>query len=121
MTGWCKGCRCQKCRDAHNADLRRRRRRKSAVASISWYQRKKLLQLITDGVNLVEAARSVGVMVQSVHALRRRSEAWAAALDAALIAGRDPSLEHGREMTYRHHARNAEPHTRKGRTVTTRI
>lgn len=64
--------------------------------------RDRLLELLRDGMPMRDACDRVGATNKQVAAYARAHSDWNAALDAALMAGRDPALSHGVYTTYRH-------------------
>ncbi|MGW2841866.1 hypothetical protein ACWCWD_29275 [Streptomyces sp. NPDC001493] len=63
--------------------------------------RAELLRLLLSSTPLAVACGAVGVSVNQVYGYRRFDQGWATALDEALMAGRDPSLEHGTHKAHR--------------------
>lgn len=96
---WRAGCTCHACRRAHSHETRTRR----AAARLQWWQTRQapLLQALADGAPWADALAEAGVSSQAVHAHRKRSPQFAADLDRALMAGRDPRLDHGRAGAWR--------------------
>lgn len=96
---WRAGCSCEACRAAHNAESRDMRE----AARVEWWADREapLLEALAGGVPWREALAEVGATAQAVTAHRYRSPAFAAALDAALMEGRDQSLEHGTAGAWR--------------------
>jgi superfamily II DNA or RNA helicase len=65
--------------------------------------RERLLNLLRAGATMRVACETAGVTTKQVAAYARAHPDWSGALDAATMAGRDPSLEHGTHRTYRYH------------------
>jgi hypothetical protein len=92
--------RCIACRESRKGkDWERRRAIAEAVFPPRL--RSRLLGLLRAGVPLREACEDVGVSVNQAHRFASYNESWGEALDAALMAGRDPGLAHGTEHAYR--------------------
>lgn len=111
------GSRCEPCRVAR---IEPDRRRKKAIAAARFPPRvrEQLAARLAAGEHLTDVCADLDVTQQRVHGWRYRDEAWAERLDEALMAGRDPELEHGTHGAYRHgrcrcpecrEARNAPP------------
>lgn len=90
---WRAGCPCDDCLAAHNAEIAELRE----AARFAWWadREKSLLEALASGERYSEALERLDITAQAVTAHRRRSPAFAAALDQALMAGRDPDLQHG--------------------------
>lgn len=99
---WRTGCRCDSCRDAHNRNLRRYRRR-HAAQTLPPSTRRSILAAIRAGTPLVVAAAQAGTTQQRIWALARAVSQFGAHLDAALMWARDPAVPHGTPSGYRHH------------------
>jgi hypothetical protein len=92
--------RCAVCRiERRRADADRRRR--IAEAALPERTRLALLDVLRSGVPLSTACEGFGVSTVAVHRFRAHDAAWGLLLDEALMAGRDPNLEHGTEWAYR--------------------
>ncbi|MEV0649956.1 hypothetical protein AB0I28_32335 [Phytomonospora sp. NPDC050363] len=61
-----------------------------------------ILALLTDGTPLDAVCELTDVSHQAIHGRSAWDADWRTRLNAALMAGRDPRLRHGREETYRH-------------------
>lgn len=97
---WRNGCRCDACLDAHNLDTRDRRRVASA-AQLDLIAAN-LVSRLAAGDPFAQVARDLGTTPTAIHGRASWDPAWAALIDAALIAGRDPLLNHGSASAYRH-------------------
>lgn len=89
---------CQKARVAEDFDYRRRQ----AAGRFPTAVRRLLLARLREGEGLSQSCRSLEVSTQQVHGFKAYDGEWADALDAALLAGRDPDLEHGTFTAYRY-------------------
>ncbi|MFG2734351.1 hypothetical protein ACGFX7_05970 [Streptomyces harbinensis] len=93
--------RCDTCRE-----LRRRpdweHRREQATAAFPAAVRARLIARLTAGEHLAEVCQDLGITQQRVHGYRAYAPDWSEDLDAALLAGRDPELDHGTVGAYRH-------------------
>lgn len=100
LTRWRRGARDAAALHAHNADLSRLRleRARRALGDAS---RAYILRELTGGRSIPDVAAAIGVSTVRIHSLARRDPDWATALDAALLAGRDPNVPHGTETGYR--------------------
>lgn len=96
---WRAGCHCDACRAAHNADLQQTRR--AATVERLEPTTEALLSDLEAGVPLTAACRILGVSLGLVQGRGRWDTEWQRRLDAALMAGRDPTLDHGTEGAYR--------------------
>lgn len=67
-----------------------------------------LLTLLAAGHALRITCDRLGVTTQAVHGRAQWDPEWSTALDAALMAGRDPDLPHGTHKAYRQHCRCPE-------------
>ncbi|WP_419707940.1 hypothetical protein [Promicromonospora sp. NFX87] len=90
---WRTGCPCDLCRAGHDADTRARRE----AVRVAWWQPREnpLLAELTAGVTYREALDKHGIAPAALTAHRRRDPGFAARLDRALMAGRNPELAHG--------------------------
>jgi hypothetical protein len=104
-SGWRAGCGCPACREAHNVDTRDLRRAWAAIAAPVWHS---LLRAIRLGRPLEDAAARHGLTVQAVWGQSAIDPVRAAALEAALYAGRDPQVPHGTVTGYRRKCRCQE-------------
>lgn len=103
---WRAGCPCDACTGAHNAAERRRR---EDVRVEQWRKiAGGLFSLLAAGEDYGSAIAAVGVTAPAVTAHRRRSTEFAANLDAALMAGRDPLLTHGTSTAWKTRCRCPE-------------
>lgn len=93
--------RCTPCRTTRQGPDRDHRRQ-LAAAKFSEVTRKLLLARLADGEHLSEVLTDLELTPQQVYGWRAFDPAWADALDGALMSGRDPALQHGTVMTYRH-------------------
>ena len=97
---WRFGCTCADCRDAHREDWNGSRSRASAAAREEFWagRLELLLAALSSGVSYREAITAAGVSPTQIAIRRRDSAAFGERLDAALMAGRNPDVDHG---TYR--------------------
>lgn len=95
---WRLACRCGLCLEAHNIDTRDLRRRWSYIDQTVWHE---VLRAIRSGRPIGDAAERYGVTVHALYAQGRVYPDRSDQLDAALMHGRDPNLDHGTEVTYR--------------------
>lgn len=97
---WRTGCHCNQCLQAHNLDTldRRREAARSRLDPI----RNDLCGRLSNGEPLKNAAEAVGTTIAAIHGRGTWDAAWAAAVDEALMIGRDPTLDHGTIGAYRH-------------------
>lgn len=103
---WRAGCNCDLCADAHNTEWRHHRERRRRA---EWVGRDQaLIDTLAGGTPYAEALAHHEVTAQAVTAHRRRDVDFAARLDAALLAGRDPGLGHGTSGAWRHGCRCPE-------------
>lgn len=92
-SGWRDGCRCDPCRRAHNAETTTLQRARRA----DWWSTRlgPLCDTIASGVPYREALETHGIAQQAISSRRHVDAYFAAAIDAALMQGRDPTLDHG--------------------------
>lgn len=96
---WRAGCPCEKCAAAHRADDAARLRTRRMA---EWAEREPgLLADLAAGTRYSEALARAEVTAQAVTEHRRRDPGFAERLDQALMAGRDPGLDHGRPIAWR--------------------
>ena len=88
---WRFGCRCDECRRAHNAETTRSRGPNVDWATVAPV----LVEALTRGSSYRQAVEGAGVTTQAITRHRKRDQEFAAAIDSALRAGRDPALAHG--------------------------
>lgn len=98
-SGWRRGCGCDPCYDAHNLDTRDWRRGKARIPDDI---RASVLADLAAGGHITEVATDHELTCARLHGQARTDPDWAAAMDAALTEGRDPTLAHGLATTYRH-------------------
>ncbi|MFF5642996.1 hypothetical protein ACN6LF_001819 [[Kitasatospora] papulosa] len=60
-----------------------------------------VLALLAGGATMRQVHDDTGVTPQRIHSFRAHDPQWGVRVDAALMAGRDEGLEHGRHSTYR--------------------
>lgn len=60
-----------------------------------------LVAALAAGVPLRQACETVRVSTVAVHGRRQWDPQWAAMIDAALMKGRDPGIDHGTEHGYK--------------------
>lgn len=96
---WRAGCRCAECRAAHGEATKITRE----AARAAWWESREapLLEALAGGARWADALAVVGATSPAVTGHRRRSVEFAAALDAALLEGRDPAIEHGTASAWR--------------------
>lgn len=93
MSRYRAGCRCAACVAAHNEQSTEDR---EAARRAWWADRETpLIEAVSAGAKYREVLEDQQLTAQAVTAHRRRSQEFAAALDAALMEGRDPGVEHG--------------------------
>ncbi|MEE4546427.1 hypothetical protein V2S66_31245 [Streptomyces sp. V4-01] len=92
--------RCRKCLDARRPSDRRRRH-DLAAAIFPLAARRRLLALITAGVNFPDACNDLSITQARARGYGAFDEQWVQDLDDALMAGRDPNLNHGTINAYR--------------------
>ncbi|GAA4010479.1 hypothetical protein GCM10022247_35860 [Allokutzneria multivorans] len=97
-SGWRDGCDCDQCRSAHNIATRDWRR---GLARVPDHIREAVLADLALGGDLGEVAEAHDLTPQRLHGQAAVDPVWRKQFDEALMAGRDPSLAHGYEMTYR--------------------
>lgn len=95
-----RGCRCKRCRADHATGGRSWKR---DAYDIPDDDRQQILERIETGADPAEITLETGYTWQKIHGVARHDETWREDLDAALIAGRDPEISHGRYQSYRHH------------------
>jgi hypothetical protein len=98
---WRSRCRCSLCTRAHNDDTRTWRRT-LVEAGFPAKVRRRVLRLCASGHAPADAASRLGLHVQAVWGYARSHPEWLAALDQALLAGRNPNIPHGTPTGYRH-------------------
>lgn len=96
---WRAGCARPECLAAHNADARRRRKRRR-VEKFSLAARQTVLDEVAGGASVSEAAEGVNLGVFDIFGAARAEPEFREALDDALMTGRDPTLDHGRARLY---------------------
>lgn len=96
---WRTGCDCDPCTVAHNADTTTWRRQKARERLDPI--RTALIHRVAAGVPLTQACTELEVSVVAVHGRAQWDPQWSQDLDAALMVGRDPGLDHGTEGAYR--------------------
>lgn len=97
---WRRGARDDVARREHNDQTRDYRRQKTLARFTPEIERT-VLESLRAGTPLVEAAALAGMTQQTLFGRGRFDAAWAARLDRALMAGRDPSVKHGTDYTYK--------------------
>ncbi|GAB2859208.1 hypothetical protein GCM10022221_68470 [Actinocorallia aurea] len=97
---WRNGARDDDAREGHNEQTRVMRR-EWAVAAIAPME-EQILAAIAAGGGIAEVAEAHGVTTVALHGRAQWDADWSRRLDAALMQGRDESLDHGRRGTYRH-------------------
>lgn len=96
---WRLGCRCDDCWEAHRVHQRAERRAKSIAALRP--HRAKILRALAHGRSVDEALLGTGLTPGNLYGIAKWDQEWAAQLDSALLAGRDPRLRHGTEVAYK--------------------
>lgn len=96
------GKRCARCRVAR-APRDHEQKKKRAEDRFPSSVRTALLEQLRNGVPLREACEALKVPSQRPFGWRTYQPEWAEALDAALLEGRDPGLDHGSLRSYRRH------------------
>lgn len=87
------GCRCRTCDDAHNRDMKiRRDARRTALIEAG---APVLFDALVNGAEWKDALLEAGLGSTTVAWQRRHDPKFADAVDAALMEGRDPHLNHG--------------------------
>lgn len=61
-----------------------------------------IVDMLSAGRAVVEVTKTTGASWQAIVGRGQWDKAWQNALDDALLRGRNPDLEHGTEMAYRH-------------------
>lgn len=75
----------------------------------AWAERgDRLCELVASGLSYQESLLEMGVTAQATSGHRRRDPDFAASLDAALMAGRDPNLAHGTPSAWKARCRCPE-------------
>lgn len=92
--------RCTRCLEQRKTSDRTRVREISS-AVFPPALRSEVLRMLAQGNSLAAVHDRLGVTQQRIHTFRTHDPHWAGQVDAALMAGRDNSLEHGRYTTYR--------------------
>lgn len=92
--------RCARCR-SRRRPTDQAHRREIAEALFPPQKRAALLKRLAAGQALGEACAALGTAPQAAFGYRAYDQEWAALLDDALMAGRDPDLAHGSENAYR--------------------
>ncbi|MFC9233619.1 hypothetical protein ACFTZI_32470 [Streptomyces decoyicus] len=93
--------RCDPCHAARS-DRDFEYRRRSSAARFPAGVRRLLVVRVAAGEHLTDVCADLGATQQQVHGYKTYSAEWAEALDQALMAGRDPKLDHGSMNAYRH-------------------
>ena len=98
------------------AEYRRTKRAELIPAPV----RASICQMVAEGATVAEAAEATDLRPGQIRGLAIAEPAFRAALDDALMAGRDPGLVHGRDSTYSKYqcrcpeCRDAHDQTRRG-------
>ncbi|MGO4417365.1 hypothetical protein AB4Z54_00945 [Streptomyces sp. MCAF7] len=92
----CDGCHAQ--RAAEDFEYRKR----MAAKRLPVVVRQMLTTRVAAGEHLPDVCRSLDITTQQAHGFKAFDDDWAEALDGALLAGRDPKLDHGSITAYRH-------------------
>lgn len=93
--------RCASCRSLRRTPDRAYRR-EIADALFPPAARAALLGRIASGEHISDVCADLGISVHRARSYAAYAPAWGRALDLALTAGRDPDLDHGTAMAYRH-------------------
>lgn len=99
LSQWRKGDRSDAPRIAHNEHSRTARRQKVREHFAPFEGA--LIGDLASGMPLRDAAEKHGVSIQAIHQRKIWDEVWSVRLNAALTAGRDPSLRHGIPGSYK--------------------
>ncbi|MFD8385214.1 type I-E CRISPR-associated protein Cse1/CasA [Streptomyces sp. NPDC059679] len=93
--------RCEKCRTERvSQDWGYRKELAEAIFTID--KRGEVLRRLAAGDELADVCTDLDLTPHRVHGFRAYDDEWGQALDQALMAGRDPDLDHGSEQAYRH-------------------
>jgi hypothetical protein len=101
------GCTCPPCRAA-SAALQRERERLEAGRQFQPEKRVALLELLSQGMRLMEAAAEIEVSPQQIWGRARSDPAWGAELQATIDRARPTDVGHGRQSAYRQGCRCSE-------------
>lgn len=95
------GSRCGPCRGLRRGPDHARRQE---LAHVLFPQRVRdqLLARLASGEHLTDVCADLDITSNRVHGFTAYHSGWADALDGALMAGRDPELDHGTVKGYRH-------------------
>ena len=77
-------------------------RAKNAARRLPAPTRRLILARLAAGEHLSDVCHALETTPQSLHGFKAYDEQWALQLDDALLAGRDPGLDHGTFNAYRH-------------------
>lgn len=91
--------RCPGCRDGRR-DPDQAYRAELAAAKFPAAARRKLLRALAAGKTLRNACAALDITTHRVFGFRAYDPTWSAALDEALMAGRNPDLDHGSLNAY---------------------
>lgn len=97
------GARCRPTHQEGHALASREYRRRRRLREFPPAARTGYLAALSEGAHPREAAEEVGVTLAKARGTARAEPAFGAAVDDALMRGRDESLVHGRASTYRHY------------------
>ena len=89
---------CQAQRTALDFDYRHRIAAERFPASV----RRIVVARLAEGEHLTDVCTSLEITTRMVHGFKAYEPGWAEALDGALLAGRNPDLNHGSITAYRH-------------------
>lgn len=96
---WRVGCDCPRCTHAHAEEARHLRQLGNPAC---WdLIEKSLLDALANGTPYRQALDDAGVTAQAFSQKRRRDPAFGRAANAALMAGRNPNLHHGRDSAWK--------------------
>jgi hypothetical protein len=76
-------------------------RKQTATARFPEVVRRMLTARLAAGEHLTDVCRSLETTTQQAHGFKVFDRTWAEELDGALLAGRDPDLNHGTITAYR--------------------
>lgn len=93
------GCICPACVDAHNEDVKQRKRDEALEAFNP--MRARVVRMLSQGATYQQVYDSTGVSSQQLHGLAEWNQPWQSEFHGALMAGRRTDLAHGTPRAYR--------------------
>lgn len=99
-TGPCEG-RCEVCRWDHAREARERRQAAIESGPLSFETRREIVAQLWGGVALDTVAEDAGVTVRQLWSIGAAFPEFVDAMDQALLATRDPDIDHGTGYSYR--------------------